>query len=74
MRTSAPDHPLPVKDMTCVYNTECGKMKRSDAEGLSAAQKSISVKYISNKLYKLKNRQKVNARRSQQSMHHKKTA
>ena len=37
MRTRASDHPSPVRDVTCVYDTGCGKRRRSDANGLTAA-------------------------------------
>ena len=56
MRIWAPSHPLPVRDMTSVYDTGCGKRKRSDAKGVTTTTpRAPSVEDISAKLYKLKN-------------------
>ena len=54
MRTRAPDHLSPVRDMTCVYDTGCGKRKRSDARGVTTRPRARVglVEYVSIKLYK----------------------
>ena len=54
-RTRAPDHPSPVMDMRSVYNTECGKRKRSDAKGVTIAITLPPVTGLSTKLHKLRN-------------------
>ena len=48
-----------------VHRTGCEKRKRTDAKGEMIPQRSPPVGEVSNnKLYKLKNQQKVNAWRS----------
>ena len=72
MRTRAPDHPSQVRDMVCVYDTGCGKRKRSDAKGVTTRSMTAPVvEYISTKLYKLRNHQNKHPRRKHQFVHHK---
>ena len=69
----APAHPSPLRDMACVYDTECGKRKRSDAKGLIArarARRAPPVAVINTKLHKLKNQQFSNLWRLDQSVFH----
>ena len=35
MRTRAPEHPSPVRDLKNVHDTGCGKRKRLDAKGVT---------------------------------------
>ena len=61
IRRRAQDHPSPVRDMACVYDTGCGKRKRSNTKGVTTtATGSLPVELLSTKLYKLKNQQKAN--------------
>ena len=60
MRKRAPDHPSPVRDMASVYNTGCGKRKRSDAKEVTTrskerAARAAPVEDVSSQLYKSKN-------------------
>ena len=76
MRTRAPDHPSPVRDMRSVYSTGCGKRKRYDAKGATTTTTTTArsppvAGPRSTKLHKLKNQLKENAWRSHQSVHHK---
>ena len=43
MRTRAPDHPSPVRDMKSVYYTGCGKRKRSDSKGVITRTMAAAV-------------------------------
>ena len=73
MRKRAPSHPSPVRDMTSVYDTGCGKRKRFDAKGITTMSmtRAPPVEVVSSKLYKLKNQQKANTWRIHQSVQHK---
>ena len=60
MRTQAPGHPSPVRDMTIIYDTRCGKRKRLDTKGVTTRlrrARTVPVEDISSKLYKLRNKQ-----------------
>ena len=59
MRTRTPDHLSPVRDMTSVYNTGCGKRKRLDAKGIATRSmaRAMPVEDVSSQLYKLRNQQ-----------------
>ena len=59
MRTRAPDHPSPIRDMTCVYNTGSGKRKRLDAKGVITTTRVPPVR-MANNLYNLRNQQYAN--------------
>ena len=72
MRTRTPDHPSPVRDMACVYDTGCGRRKMLDAKGVTTRTRArVPVKYVNTKLYKLRNEQKANPWRKYQSVFHK---
>ena len=73
MRTQAPDHPSPVRDMRNVHDTGCGKRKRLDAKGVTTRSKARAapVEYVSSKLYKLRNQQKKHPLRKHQPVYHK---
>ena len=63
MRTRAPDHPSPARNMISVYNiTGCRKKKRLDTKGVTtrARARTLPVDGVSSKLYKLRNQQKAN--------------
>ena len=56
MKTRAPDHPSPVRDMRSVYDTGCGKRKGFDANGVNTTTlRAPTAAPLSNKLYRLKN-------------------
>ena len=72
MRIRAPSHPSPISDMRCIYNTGCGKRKRSDAKGITTtAPRAAPVEDIRSKLHKLRNQQEKHPWRSHQSVEHK---
>ena len=51
MRARATNHPSPVRGMTNVHDTGCGKRKRSDAkEVTTATSRAAPVEYISTEL------------------------
>ena len=71
MRTRAPEHPSPVRDLRNVHDTGCGKRKRSDAKGVTTRSKARAppVEDVSSMLYKLRNQQKKHPWRKHQSVH-----
>ena len=72
-RTRAPDHPSTVRDIRGVYNTGCGKRKRSDARIVTPPPRPRAPPAVPlrTKLYRLTNQQKTNTWRSHQSLRHK---
>ena len=68
MRTRAPDHPLPIRDMTCVYGTGCRKRKRSDTKGVITTTPRAPPINSATRLYILRNQQYVNPWHQHQSV------
>ena len=68
MRVRASEHPSPIRDMTCIYNTESGKRKRFDAKGVLTTTTRAPPVRMANKLYTLRNHQYANPWRQHQSV------